>query len=358
MSLDKNLVVVLYDGIENSVFESQVLTPVCAYLNQKRYAQAYIFSFEKNPQLLAQQAHAFMQQNARLHIHLNKKTERFWGNYSIQKEWPPLQHYLQTFPSYDLIARGPIAGKLCQLALTDACQKLTIQIRGLLAEEYRYQSEQSPSKSLVKHLRRITVLTRYYQLLHFEKSTYQWKPPTGLAYTLEAVCSALKTYLITTYNVDSNYYTVATDDIPPIISLEQRMLWRLQIRKFLKLAPTTHVYVYNGSCKPWQCFSESVRFFKQEYGRNSDSFLLVITQDQSYAEAVLQKENINETYVITTRHADVIKYLCAADTGIILRNPHILNWTSRPTKALEYQAAGLTIMHNSTVAWLVENYPH
>jgi hypothetical protein len=51
----------------------------------------------------------------------------------------------------------------------------------------------------------------------------------------------------------------------------------------------------------------------------------------------------------------IYHYLAAADIGIIFRKPHIINWISRPTKILEYQAVGLKIIHNNTVAMLADH---
>jgi len=48
-------------------------------------------------------------------------------------------------------------------------------------------------------------------------------------------------------------------------------------------------------------------------------------------------------------------YLAAADYGLLFRHKDIINWVSRPTKMLEYQAVGLKIIHNNTIEWLSEN---
>ena len=60
----------------------------------------------------------------------------------------------------------------------------------------------------------------------------------------------------------------------------------------------------------------------------------------------------SENVVLEEIADDVIKYLCAADAGILLRKKDVVNWVARPTKILEYRAAGLKIIHNDTVAML------
>ena len=64
-----------------------------------------------------------------------------------------------------------------------------------------------------------------------------------------------------------------------------------------------------------------------------------------------------QNYIIkTVAYSEIYKYLSAADYGIIFREINVLNWISRPTKALEYEAVGLKIIHNNTVKWLVDKY--
>lgn len=117
-----------------------------------------------------------------------------------------------------------------------------------------------------------------------------------------------------------------------------------------------HVYCYNGSGKTWQCPQESILFFKQELEKNKNVFLLILSQDKEIFNHFVSHHQLpqHSYHIMHVPHHEVIHYLSACDTGILLRKPHLVNWVSRPTKALEYQAAGLTIVHNNTVAWLCE----
>ena len=60
-------------------------------------------------------------------------------------------------------------------------------------------------------------------------------------------------------------------------------------------------------------------------------------------------------HITTISHADIYRYLAAADAGIVLRESHPINWVSRPTKILEYQAAGLAIVHNNTIGYITRS---
>lgn len=172
--------------------------------------------------------------------------------------------------------------------------------------------------------------------------------------TIEAVSPALKDYLITTFNSTPTSIIIAQDDIPEPIDSETKKTWRVAMRTQLNIAPTTHVYCYNGSLKPWQCPEETLKFFKQQLVKNNDSFLLMLTQDVQQAQKLITSYHVSKKHyaIYSVKHTDIYRYLAACDTGIIMRTPHIINWVSRPTKILEYKAVNLAIVHNNTVSYL------
>ena len=61
-----------------------------------------------------------------------------------------------------------------------------------------------------------------------------------------------------------------------------------------------------------------------------------------------------DRYAITSvsQQSELFEFLSAADFGMLFREKDIINWVSRPTKMLEYQAVGLKIVHNNTVGAL------
>jgi hypothetical protein len=176
------------------------------------------------------------------------------------------------------------------------------------------------------------------------------------AITITTVSEALRQYLIQTFNTRSHRIIVEAADIPPIFDAQSILQWRAALRKTISICQQKYVYVYNGSAKSWQCPEETVAYFAQQYKNNSDSFLLILTQDQQDFITLCDKYVIpKHAYHITfVPHDHIYHYLAAADAGIIFRKPHIINWVSRPTKILEYQAVGLKIIHNNTVGILAE----
>lgn len=173
---------------------------------------------------------------------------------------------------------------------------------------------------------------------------------------IQAVSTALKNYLINTYGTHADHITIANHDIPPRICPAQKLEWRAATRATLAIADTTHVYCYNGSAKAWQCPHETVAYFKQQHTRNPDSLLLILTQDIDVFTQIITQHGLSSTSyrIMHVAHAQIYHYLAACDTGIIMRDHTIINWTSRPTKILEYQSVGLTIAHNNSIGYLQE----
>lgn len=333
---------IVYDSITNSVFDGQVLQPLIKHHAAHRLVT--IISYEKTPprqdliELIAQ-AH----QNIRLIIIAQgSPAEKILPKKTVTA----LKNILMHHPHYEVIARGPYAGRIALMAYNKK-NKLTVQARGLLAQEYKIEHEQQWS---------IKNRFIFYLLRTIERTTYQ----KAAQYTaiIEAVSPAMKDYLISTYQLTQECFTIANKDIPEPLPFTDRHIWRQAIRTELAIDDETIVYCYNGSIKPWQCPQETIAFFKEKLNTTPPVFLLVITQDTDQFSELLKKNEIpTHLYkVICLPHHLIYQYLAASDRGIVLREPHIVNWVSRPTKILEYQSAGLTIVHNNTIALLCNEH--
>ncbi|MCL4229535.1 hypothetical protein KJZ61_02480 [Candidatus Dependentiae bacterium] len=346
------LIHVIYDGIDNPVFDSQVAQPL-ANLARDHASQALLITFEyQYPS--SERIQELVNQYPHITIKILKKY-RFWGIWSLHYAQIQLQKVLSPLPSYHARARGPIAGWLCMKAASPlACKELIIQARGLLAAEYEY----------THHLHRLcgirTWLPRLRLLLfkHLEYTTYHKSNNARIPVTIEAVSPALQEHLIRQFGLNPKNCTIAKHDIPKHIDAAQRLVWRGTMRKQLNIPESASVFCYNGSVKPWQCPQETVALFQQQLLQHPESFLLVLTQDTAAFLAIIQRYNIPRSHyrVMHVPHHEIFMYLAACDIGILLREQHLMNWISRPTKALEYRAAGMSIMHNNTVAFLSENH--
>jgi hypothetical protein len=172
----------------------------------------------------------------------------------------------------------------------------------------------------------------------------------------EAVSPALKEYMHALWGVLLDDIKLAQDDIPPVLPDTKRTYWRNKLRKELSISSSSVVYCYSGSLKAWQCPEETVSYFLEAYRANPLSFLLILTPEPLAFTSLLRKFNLShERYrVLKVSPTDLYRYLAVADKGLIFRKPHIINWTSRPTKAVEYASVSLPIVHNNTIAYLCE----
>ncbi|MFT6765164.1 MAG: hypothetical protein ACJAZS_000031 [Alteromonas naphthalenivorans] len=345
MAKTASLVFVLYDGIEHSIFEGQVLDPLLKKLGRNKTLTATLVSFEKKYPS-TQKINRLNKLHPRLSLKLFKKTI-FLGWPSLALGAWQLKTFLTVLTHYSLIARGPLAGLITQRALTSHCMNLTLQARGLLAKEYAFSTTNSSFFTYWLHR------LRTYQLAYWEQEAYTYK--ATVAFKIQIVSKALQDYLITTYTLPSKIFTYNQhDDTPIAIKPAQRTTLRSALRTKLKIPSNAYVYVYNGSAKPWQCPTQTIIFFKDQLKKKPNSFLLLLTTDLKIFKNICKQEKLCLSCykIITVSHKNILSYLCVADEGILLREQNILNWVSRPTKYLEYKAAGLPVIHNNTIAFV------
>ena len=329
------LIVVIYDGINNSVFQSQVVAPLLSRKADKPQLTIHIISFEKNSRIKPPSIPGIT-------FHIFKRYP-FLHRLSLWLTIIRLGLFLQQFNAYELLARGPFAGYIAYKAATKNCNHITVQARGLVAEEYRYTLGAKELNLLERH--------RYAQFLNLEKRVYGINTSSVI---FQAVSPALKEYMVATFATNPASITVAHEDIPKPISSEQKERFRKAVRAELNIEDDARVYCYSGSYKPWQCPQETIAYFKNEYQLNPKAILLILSLDKELFESALRNATLpQEAYRMRSVPAGTLLiYLAAADIGLLLREEHIINFVSRPTKALEYHAAGLTVVHNDTVDYV------
>jgi len=347
------LIVVIYDSITNSVFESQVAKPLSAHYQE--YSHIIIVSFEV--QEVSANVLKLLQENyPRLKFVLYKRCI-FFGRISLLGCVFLLRTLLKNYSTVDFLARGPQAGFIAYWARRKNKQEqLIIQARGLLAQEYLYINQQQAvlSSSIMQKICNLIkekfVKLRAQQYYRLEQYVY-----TLNLISIEAVSSALEEYLVKKYNAYKNNIIIATKDIPAPLPAEQIYAWRTEIRDHLGISATQKIYCYSGSAKAWQCTQETIAFFKQlKHDDNAQNFLLILTYEKELFNQLLISTGINKSSyaVVSVPPTELFKYLAACDYGIIFRKPHIINWVSRPTKILEYKAVSVPIIHNNTIAMI------
>jgi hypothetical protein len=357
----KKLLFIVFDGVKNSVFQSQVLQPVLNEIEQNSDLHVTFVSFEKQiPK--SEEVISIFGKNTQIKP-LFFKRYAFWGRASLTPAILSLKKLFKTADFDQIIARGPLAGYITLQALAkmkNFSVPITIQARGLCAQEYRYADQKKTNPSIKKFgLKNILLINLWNKFIFnilqkIESKVYRAQSTDLFNLKIEAVSPALKDYLIQEFGADPVKIIIATNDIPKTIDKHQAVAWRVQVRDELNIPDDAVVYCYSGSFKPWQCAKETIESFSFQYFKDPKSFMLILTQDQEPFKQELERLKIPESNyrILSVKPQQLSKYLCAANFGFLLREADVINWVSRPTKMLEYQACGLQIIHNNTVAWL------
>jgi len=376
---NNKLLVVIYDGMTNSVFQSQVLAPLLDRMRQDQSLAITLISFERaliSPLALER----IVPQATGITVHQYRRPP-FLGTLSLLLGGWQLGTLLKKTAYDTILARGPLAGWLVQWALERLEKKpaLTVQARGLGGEEYRYahlRGEQALMKRWY-HTWRYTMLKQIEAAVYGAQKGHQdiqmlddggkgarpeeaTKWPSRRISTpvsIEAVSPALREYLVRHFHAHPEAVYIAQRDLIAPVDKQQAAAWRERIRAQLDIPATAYVYCYSGSYKPWQCTAQTLQFFADQYVVDSAKMLLVLSGDhQAFTQELIRLQLPPACYrVLGVPAKDLLTYLAAADAGFLFREPDVMNWVSRPTKLLEYQAVGLEVVHNSTIAWLVDD---
>ncbi len=334
----------------NSVFESQVFMPLVRMISNGLVKKITLVSFEPHAlskNLLDRFNHPEI-------IFIVCKRLPLLGSWSLTLAAGQLMLAVD-FTTIDAIrARGPLAGLIARRTRwwqgffgVKKQLPLTIQARGLCAEEYRFSCQQQTLSLANK------IVARWRQHLYktVEKKAYG----KGKGIIIEMVSTALGAYLQEHYKTPASTMVLAEHDLVEILDREVVAAYRNEIRSLLHIPEDAYVFCYSGSCKPWQCAEETIQFFIKQQKQNSRAFLLILSQDVTPFQKLLAKYQVpnEQSCLLAVKPKNLLRYLCAADAGILLRKPDIVNWVSRPTKLLEYQAIGLKIIHNNTIGLLL-----
>lgn len=353
----KRLLIVVYDGIQNSVFESLVFDPARKRIASGQFGHIDILSFEADCLEARKRAHLMSSPGISIII---KKKIPFLGRLSLFFQAPTLARQI-SHGWYDaIVARGPLAGYLVKMAFSwfmGATKSvlpvsITIQARGLAAEEARFAFNLELPRSV---FRKILYSLRVRALKSIETAVYNaqlW----GREICITAVSSALREYLIKEFSAVPE--TVIVDDFDRVSMLDSAVVhaWRNELRSFLKIPKDAIVYGYSGSCKGWQCAQETVDFMAKKIDENPQVYGVILSTDLVPFQALISRTTVDKQRFLLryVPPKDVLHWLSICDYGVLLRFPDIVNWVSRPTKALEYLAVGLSIIHNNTVKWLID----
>ena len=365
MEAIRHLVFVIYDGIQNSVFQSQILQPLLKRLDENPVLHITLISYERNS-FSYQTMASIIPALDRFDVIIARRMP-FLGRASLLQATRTMRKMLEMLSPDYCIARGPLAGYVVLKAYSHLLLRarrggvalhdrvlppVVVQARGLAAEEFRYTKMYRNIGPINKIIfwGLYGMLRKVEEIVYGNKLLYAQVKPVRI----ESVSRALKHYLEENFNANPRFVEVVDYDVPVQVPSETLLVWRKEIRELLRIPLNAAVYCYSGSYKPWQCIDETMLHFMQVREHDPRALLLILSEDEALFSKKIEEYRIAaEYYRLVNVHAkDLLRYLAAADFGYLLRHADIINWVSRPTKFLEYKAAGLLVIHNNTIGML------
>lgn len=113
---------------------------------------------------------------------------------------------------------------------------------------------------------------------------------------------------------------------------------------------TSPSFVYAGSMHRWQCFGLTLEVFRRVRQRHPAATLTVLTGSREVAARQVAEaavEGVTIDHVPQDRLQSVLRRF---KYGLVLREPHVVNWVSTPTKVSSYMAAGVIPVMTDVVA--------
>ena len=130
---------------------------------------------------------------------------------------------------------------------------------------------------------------------------------------------------------------------------------REKVRKELNLQDKFVIIYIGNAYYSWQNVYRTIEVFrliKDKVKPTAFLILLVRKQDHPIVNDFIRELDIskNDYLLSVVPHDSIRSYLNAADLGVLLRHPHIMNEVASPGKLGEYFAAGLPVLTTKVVA--------
>ena len=106
------------------------------------------------------------------------------------------------------------------------------------------------------------------------------------------------------------------------------------------------VVAFCGSAPPWQMLEQTLTMFNFIREVRPEAHLLVVTTDVAAWSRAADDGAIpvSSRTIVSVRHAEVPRYLAAADVGLMLRNRNVVNLVASPVKFAEYLSCGVPVI--------------
>lgn len=374
---------IIFDSVCNSVFKSQVLNVAKNFVNHQKYEKVVIASFEKN----VKDSSVWLENlepvpGVVFEIIPRKWVLTAWIMQSSYKE--AILDLVYKHKPESIITRGAIATVLTKQAISLLNEpvllnqkssgitlspakvigkkytlsspgaglkpKLLVQARGLLEKEFLYIAQES----YLYYFNFIFYKFMAWQYRQIEKKAYDKNELKDLDYSIEVVSNELGEYLVKNFGADEGKIYLSTLDNQKAVTKDKQKKNSEEIRAKLGFGEKT-VYAFSGSYKPWQCPAKTIKMYLDASKDVSNRYLLILTHDVAQYETLARSLCKRDFLVLKIEdQEEYMKVLSACNYGLIYRDNNIVNSVSRPVKAMDYFAAGLEVIHNGTVPWIIQ----
>lgn len=124
---------------------------------------------------------------------------------------------------------------------------------------------------------------------------------------------------------------------------------REEARKSLGYANDDDVIVYVGSTEIWQCIPEMILLMQNALSVSASVKVLIVSHGRTVFESAFTSDLRDRVCITSGSLREVNRYLNAADFGVLLRKPNLINKVASPVKFAEYSLAGLTVVTTDAV---------
>ena len=366
----------IFDGVENTVFYSQIYQQIKQKVERKELFNPVIISFEKDPL----QATYFYNANF---ADLKTTNVFIWQRMPLLGKWTlhlaahRLKNFLAKNPTQKVICRGEAAAyillksieffiadqevkkkiDLDETSIKNLCNEIEILIPGLASFEVLLKKKEQGIallKSKIKMWFLFNLCTAIEQVV-FSVNNF-WRLSSKLKVTYVFASKALKDYAIQHFELLPYICTVSEVVIDPI-DWDKKMEARVIVRTKHGIDLDANIYCYSGGMQPWQSFDLCIEAFLEFAKKDEKAFFLVLTHHAPEAQELITQFKVPaHQYLILKLKPELLHtYHLACDFGMIFREANIVNWTSRPIKVIEYKQAGLLVLHNFTIEWVIQS---
>ena len=110
-----------------------------------------------------------------------------------------------------------------------------------------------------------------------------------------------------------------------------------------------NLFCYVGGLSPWQCFEDTVLYYKRLEEMIDNAELRVFTPDVDQANKIISHANLKNASAKYVKPEQLLNELSECKYGFIIRKESPVNFVATPTKLSNYLASGLIPIVSNTV---------